>query len=74
MVIHDYVITCLICIVLSGNHGNCILTLNMLKKKMCLLTLLYILTMSSMLLLGEFAYKVKLLLNKYRHGRDEKCK
>lgn len=71
MVIHDYVITCLICIVLSGNHSNCILTL---KKKMCLLTLLYILTMSSMLLLGEFAYKVKLLLNKYRHGRDEKCK
>lgn len=71
MVIHDYVITCLICIVLSGNHGNCILTL---KKIMCLLTLLYILTMSSMLLLGEFAYKVKLLLNKYRHGRDEKCK
>lgn len=38
---------------------------------------IYILTMSFMLLhvlLGEFnAYKVK-LLNKFRHGRDEKCK
>lgn len=69
--IYDYVIICLICIVLSGNYGNCIF---MLKKKMCLLILLYILIMLFMFFLGEFVYKVKLLLNKYRYGRDEKCK